>query len=116
RRTDASPALVRLDEQILQVQAGGGPEGRVVVEEECEADGAPVALAEEYLGVGPRSEEMLMEGLPGPGHLRAQMLVGRERADQPEDVVEMGRRGRPHAQRRHIHPPSPLETNERLFV
>ena len=112
RGPDAVSPVRGLDEEILEVETRRRPEGRVVVEEEREADRPSARLRDERLGIPPRPEEMLAQRGGGAYDLGRQPLVGREFADQAEDVVDVvGRRGTD----RRFHR-VPLDPNERLFV
>ena len=87
----AAAALLRADIKILEVKAGPAEEGRVIVEEEREADAFAVVLGEDDLGVAAWSEQALAQALFRRRHFVLELLEPRQVADEAEyvgDVVD----------------------------
>src|SRR4051812_49167667 len=82
---DADATVFRLDEQVLEVDAGLGEERREVVKEQREPDRLAVELCDQGLGVGPLAEERVAQLLLVGDHHVLELLVLRERLDEVDD-------------------------------
>src|SRR6266508_2037542 len=85
RAADAVASMLRLDEEVLQVDAGLGEKRREVVKEKGEARGLALVLGDQGLRVGPLSEQGLGDLLLGRGDLVLQPFEARELADELGD-------------------------------
>src|SRR6185437_12519778 len=90
---DARAAVVGLDEEVLEVEAGAAEEGREGGEEEREAHGAPAALGDERLAARPRAEERLVQQRRRAGRHVRELLVLGERQDEAQDLAHVPLRG-----------------------
>lgn len=95
----ASAPLVGEDEEVFEVHPRPGEEGRVVVEEEREADDAlaarSVVLGDQRLAVPARAEEVIGELRRRPHVSVLELLVARERADEGVKGGHVRRGARP---------------------
>src|SRR5262249_6809504 len=86
RLADAVPALGRLDEEILEIEAGLAEERRESREEEREADRASVARRDERFARAARAEEGLVQQRLGPRRHVLELFVHGELADEAQDL------------------------------
>ena len=110
RLPDSAAARLRDDEQVLEVDPRLAEEGREGVEEQREADRHAVVLGQDDLGVRTRPEQRLAEPVLGRHHFVEQALVVGERADEGENLrdVGVGRGAERHANRHAITGSMPL--------
>lgn len=98
---DAVAATFGEDVEIFEVDAGGGAEGGVVVEEEGEAGRGAVVFTEDHFGVGAWAKESLAERVFGSDAGVGEFLVFGETLDVGEDLGDVGGGGG--AERDHLH-------------
>src|SRR5256885_1229364 len=68
-------AMLRVDEQIFEVETRLAEKGREVVEEEREADHAPCVFGEQHLGVAAAAEEVPRKLALVEDHLGRELFV-----------------------------------------
>src|SRR5690606_33549879 len=85
READSLSAIFRQREQVFQVQSLPCKEGRVVVEEECEARRLGVDAGGDDLGLGTLTEECAGQGGSGGGTFACELVVPGEPSDEAQD-------------------------------
>jgi hypothetical protein len=93
RLADALAALLRLDEEVLEIEARPGEEGREVGEEERERDDAAGALGDHGLDHGLGAEQMQRELVGRDLEQMRQALEFGKAADQDDDGIDVARLG-----------------------